>query len=201
MKRVALIAVLLGTTPALGNFPVELWHEYVAGWGDGSFSWDTDGVTISTTGGSAVQYRIYDVTPGETYTLIGHAKQTPGATSYWVEVLLFEYTGQDLAAGDGIDAPAPDANIQLKSDGWGMNQDVLQGDGHDFDVNIWGYPNNPNASLDITPVGSQVVVALKAGGSGPNSVEFTGVDLIPEPTTLALIALGGVPLLVRRRRV
>ena len=198
-KAIVVMAMLAFVAPASANLLGPTWSEYVAGWGSGSFPINTQGtVQIQTGGGSNVAYQVIDVIPGEEYVLSGWATQTSGSSSYWTEVLLFDYTGQNLAGGDGIDAPAPDPNIQLKSDGWGMNQDVLKGAGAPFDVNIWGYPNNPARSMTITAAGSQIVVAVKVGASGgSNDTTFSDMVLLPEPASALLL---GLPMLFLRRR-
>lgn len=201
MKKLTVMASILlmaFTASAHANLLSGTWTTYEAGWGSGTFSnMSASSVTIDTNGGSNVAYQLLNVTPGETYTLSGTV--AGNGSSHWTEVLLFEYNGENLAGGDGIDAPAPDANIQLKTDGFGLNPSVYPGPTA-FDVNVWGYPNNPSPSLDITPAGNQIVVALKAGASGgSNHAEFTNVSLVPEPTALALMVVGFLPLLRRRK--
>jgi len=41
---------------------------------------------------------------------------------------------------------------------------------------------------------------LDRGGSGVNYVYMTGLETVPEPATLSLVALGGLAVLARRRR-
>ena len=203
MKKVAFIlAIALIAAPASANLLTGTWGQYNASWGTSTISgMSSTGVTIATTGGSAVAYQVIPTTAGQSYTLSGHATQAPGVSAYWTEVLLFDNTGQNLPAGDGIDAPCPDGNIILKSDGWGMNQDVLAGPGGAaLSTATWQYPNNPTGSLTIVAAGSSIVVGMKVGASGGNNTtQFTSLDLTPEPSALMLL-LGGLPLLLRRRR-
>ena len=195
-KVIVLMAMLAFVAPASANLLGPVWQEYQAGWGSGSFSYPAaDAVVIDTSGGSNVAYQVIDVIPGEEYVLSGVL--CGSGSAYWTEVLLFDYTGQDLAAGDGIDAPAPDPNIQLKSDGWGMNPGAYPGPTL-FDVTVWGYPNNPAASMTIIPGASQIVVGMKAGASGgSNHAEFSCLTLVPEPASALLL---GRPMLFLRRR-
>ncbi len=199
MKKVIVaMAVLAMVSTANANLLSGTWQQYQAAWGGAVFSNISDSsVTIQTGGGSNVAYQVVNVTPGQTYTLSGTVAGQ--GSNYWTEVLLFEFAGENLAGGDGIDAPAPDANIQLKSDGFGLNGFVYPGPTN-FDTNVWAFPPNGSPSLDITPAGNQIVVGLKAGASGgSNEANFTNVSLVPEPSALALIALGFLPLLRRRR--
>lgn len=198
-KIIGMMAVLAMATTANANLLSGTWQTYEAGWGSGTTFSNMSASSVSIQGdGSNVAYQIVDVTPGETYTLSGTVAGS--GNNHWTEVLLFNYTGQNLAAGDGIDGgPGLDNNIQLKTDGFGGNPGVYPGPTA-FDVNIWGYWNNPSPSLDIVPTGTQIVVGLKAGASGgSNTANFTDVALVPEPTSLILLGLGGLAFLRRRR--
>lgn len=59
--------------------------------------------------------------------------------------------------------------------------------------------------IDAVPAGAdlaRVVYAIQSFGAGPNQnvyVDDTSVTFVPEPTSLALLGLGGLAMLIRRR--
>ena len=202
MKKVALLVVLLMAVPAFGqNVLTGTWSHYQSTWGSGAtFSNESaTSVTISTNGGSHAAYQIIPTTPGMVLTLTGWADQPAASSSYWTEVLLMDDDGRSVAAQ--LDTAPDNADIQLKSDGWGMNQNVLVGAGQALDVNIWPYANNGSPTLTLVASGTQVIVAMKVGtGGSNNTTNFTDLNLTPEPGSLALLAFGAAPLFLRRRR-
>ena len=112
-KMAAVLVVFAVSSAASANMLGSVWTTYEADWGSGTFSnMSASGCTISTDGGSNVAYQIIATVPGNEYTLVGNILTT--GTSFWTEVLMFPYTGQNLAAGEGIDISVPDENIISK---------------------------------------------------------------------------------------
>lgn len=71
----------------------------------------------------------------------------------------------------------------------------------DADVTAGGWTENLTLSVPLG-TGYDVIVVRMAtlGADSGNVVGFDNVQLVPEPATLALVAMGGLGLLARRRR-
>ena len=205
MKKVALIAVLLMAAPAFGNLVTNGdfsagsagWTGYMSPWGTG-ISWDAgSGAMVGTGGtGSSAQYQLLTgLIPGEAYHIEAELVAGDGDLN-WIEVLFMPDDGRSMA--DQLDSGPLNSAIISKVDGWGMNGGMPSGP--HADLAAWYYPSGPNTK-DIVSTGTVMIVAVKTGSGGAGTyAAFDNIVVTPEPASLALVAFGGLPLLLRRRR-
>ena len=200
-KFVLAVAVLALVVPASaqelvtnGNFNAGPtgWSTYTAGWGGGSGTITATGPTapelnINVNTGSYAWYQYLTVIPGVTYTITGDWE---GQNAGWAEVMLFNNTGATPA--QQIDTAVAAGSIIYKRDGgatWTWSPFAAT-------PPHAGASNNPN----VLATGTSMIVAAKGGGSNSGTnLYFDNISVTPEPS-MALLAFGGLPLLLRRRR-
>lgn len=209
MKKVIVVmAVLAMAATANANLLSGTWGDSNVdqgnGWGSG-ITWSgasSTGITGATNGGSYYAYQVIPAVVGETYTVTGNV--SVGGSSLWTEVLLFSLDG-----GENLDAEADSGgdavvhpNIISKIDSWGMNTASIGAGPVDIASVLWAGSAHAPARINTDHVATSdtLVIALKVGASGgSNTTTFSEMSLTPEPTALALMVLGFLPLLRRRR--
>ena len=200
MKKVLIVmAVLAMVAPAMaGNLPIGDAIPWNAPWGSSATVTDLGDNVVQldlTTGSAGIFWRLpaYDSEPVSVTGTWSGDVSAPG----WAEVMFFTST-EGLSDGDVAsmidvgNAPL----IAAKKDGWGLNTPPT----------VWGpeaielspHPA-PGGNFELHATCAEVVIGLKIGAN-PGTVSATyDLTYIPEPASLMLL-LGGLPLLLRRRR-
>ena len=175
------------------------WTRWRAPWGAGEVWDDPAGPsagTLSLPNGSFGWYQRIQVVPSCDYTIEGEwSGDIDGAG--WAEVMLFTCTeGQTEEDVVAIIDSGPTSAIAVKKDSWGLNPPTQWGW---EPIGLSPHPDGPGLTIHATC--AEIVVALKVGdgGGSGSTVSFDNLALTPEPATIALLGLGGLALLRRRR--
>ncbi len=116
----------------------------------------------------------------------------------WAEVMLFSCT--DGLSNDDVIARIDVGNfedIAFKKDSWGMNPPTAW----DWEpASLSPHPQGNGGVIEATC--PEIVVALKLGSTSyvPVWTSWDNITVVPEPATLAVLAMGGGLALLKRRR-
>jgi hypothetical protein len=167
------------------------WTKWGAPWGPSPTSVVTPGY-LSTwasqhgTGGSHGLFQTVAVPIGTVVTVDAYWK---GQSINWTELMLWT---QPAPGGEGARADTgAAADIAFKRDNFGLNPP------NTWDWQLASLSDHPSANNGTVVSQGYVVVATKNGNAG--TAWFDDIVLTPEPTALALLALGFLPMLRRRR--
>jgi len=208
MKRLlCLAAVMAMATCAYG----QVWDEQVDGGGDagdlpGIAQVPAGGGALTTitgligAGGDADMFLIHIDNPG-----IFQAKTWPG-TSIDTQLWLFDANGigvsfnDDDPGGAGLQSTITGAFVPGPGDYYLAVSTYDRDAQNASSLDIW---NDTPYNVERAPdgPGAPGPVAGWAGtgfSDGPYQIDLTGASYVPEPTTLALLAMGGLALLRRR---
>jgi hypothetical protein len=144
----------------------------------------------STGGGSGGLYQLVPVPTGVPLTLDADWTgdvSCPG----WAEVIMDDWAGGDPVAF--MDGPAG-PHVRAKKDGWGLNPPAQ-----------WDWEtiqNSPSGGpFTIVSATGTLIVGTKLGSNPGNQwLCVDNISIVPEPATVALLGLGSLGLLRRRRR-
>ena len=201
MKKVLIVmAVLAIAAPAMAQDPLITTYgpgtPWAAGWGNPANAvYNGNQVTLDVGGnGSAGLFWRLPAWDSEPIAVTGIWEGDVGSGG-WAEVMFFTSTEglTDADIASRIDVGGA-ADIAAKKDSWGLNTPP----------NAWGpepiesapHPA-PGGHFDLHATCAEAVIAMKVGNT---AVVTYDLAYVPEPASLMLVALGGLPLLLRRRR-
>ena len=191
-KALIVMAVLAMVAPAMAQQAGPLITEFgngtpwYGGWGN-SVNAVYDGNLVTLDVGGSGSSGLYWRLPAEESEMVELAGTWSGdATGGWAEVMFFTST-EGWTDGDvvsRINGPFSTDAIAKREDG-------------PFSENIADNTFPGTGSSIIHATCNEVIVALKVGNAAVITYDLT---YVPEPASLMLVALGGLPLLLRRRR-
>ncbi|MHC4179611.1 MAG: PEP-CTERM sorting domain-containing protein [Planctomycetota bacterium] len=217
MKKVAGVLMLVGAMAATAN--AELlsetfsggaydnpgWVNWHANWGNNpnvDLAGDSAAIDVGGNGsaGIAILVDISGVT-GQPITLSGEWGGD-ASDNAWVETMFFQTNDPDMAdetsANFVVFNTGNKADIAVKHDAWTLPDKVWGPETFADDA-----VNNgaPEFTAGLTQIATQdyVVIAFKTGNLG-TIVGLDNITLVPEPSSLTLLAFCVAPFLLRRRR-
>ncbi len=218
MKKVAGVLMLVGAMAATAN--AELlsetfsggtydnpgWVNWHANWGSNpnvNLAGDSAAIDVGGNGsaGIAILVDITGVT-GQPITLSGEWGGNASGTA-WVETMFFQTNDPDMAdetsANFVVFNTGDPADIALKHDSFGLPDTVWGPETFAADATNNGASQGFTAGLTQIATQDYAVIAFKTGNDG-TIMGLDNITLVPEPSSLALLAFCVTPFLLRRRR-
>jgi len=153
----------------------------ISGWG-----WEQDGSTMVRMWTDAGLYQDFSVNPGATYEISAYA-----CHAEW-DPILWGSTGRV----GGVSLEWRDASDQLIGVAW---QYSFGSANQTAGEELWYLAESGSQQAPDGAAVGRVIVNIWNDGTGSGSAFFDNVNVIPEPTAVALLGLGGLLFVFRRK--